>query len=92
MIVSFNCADTAKLYETGKSRRFANIRLVAERTLQQLDSAVTLDFLRSPPSNRLEALTGDRAGQYSIRINEQWRLCFVWSEKVPQGVEIVDYH
>jgi proteic killer suppression protein len=92
MIVSFNCSDTAKLFETGKSRRFANIRGVAERKLQQLDSAVTLDFLRSPPGNRLEALTGDRTGQYSIRINEQWRVCFVWSEKGPQGVEIVDYH
>jgi proteic killer suppression protein len=92
MIVSFNCSDTAKLFETGKSRRFANIRGVAERKLQQLDSAVTLEFLKSPPGNRLEALTGDRAGQYSIRINEQWRVCFVWSEKGPQGVEIVDYH
>jgi proteic killer suppression protein len=92
MIVSFNCSDTAKLFETGKSRRFANIRGVAERKLQQLDSAVTLEFLRSPPGNRLEVLTGDRAGQYSIRINEQWRVCFVWSEKGPQGVEIVDYH
>ena len=92
MIVSFNCSDTAKLFETGKSRRFANIRGVAERKLQQLDSAVTLEFLRSPPGNRLEALTGDRAGQYSIRINEQWRVCFAWSEKGPQGVEIVDYH
>jgi proteic killer suppression protein len=92
MIVSFKCSDTAKLFETGKSRRFANIRGVAERKLQQLDSAVTLEFLRSPPGNRLEALTGDRAGQYSIRINEQWRVCFVWSEKGPQGVEIVDYH
>jgi proteic killer suppression protein len=92
MIVSFKCSDTAKLFETGKSRRFANIRGVAERKLQQLDSAVTLEFLRSPPGNRLEALTGDRAGQYSIRINEQWRVCFVWSEKGPQEVEIVDYH
>jgi proteic killer suppression protein len=92
MIVSFKCSDTAKLFETGKSRRFANIRGVAERKLQQLDSAVTLEFLRSPPGNRLEPLTGDRVGQYSIRINEQWRVCFVWSEKGPQGVEIVDYH
>jgi len=92
MIVSFKCSDTAKLFETGKSRRFANIRGVAERKLQQLDSAVTLEFLRSPPGNRLEPLTGDRVGQYSIRINEEWRVCFVWSEKGPQGVEIVDYH
>jgi proteic killer suppression protein len=57
-----------------------------------MDSAVTLEFLRSPPGNWLEALTGDRAWQCSIRINEQWRVCFVWSEKGPQGVEIVDYH
>ena len=92
MIVSFKCSDTAKLFQTGKSRRFANIRGVAERKLQQLDSAVTLEFLGSPPGNRLEALTGDRAGQYSIRINDQWRVCFVWSEKGPQGVEIVYYH
>jgi proteic killer suppression protein len=92
MIVSFNCSDTAKLFETGKSRRFSNICGVAERKLQQMDSAVTLEFLRSPPGNWLEALTGDRAWQCSIRINEQWRVCFVWSEKGPQEVEIVDYH
>jgi proteic killer suppression protein len=60
--------------------------------LQQLDSAATLDFLRSPPGNRLEQLSGDRAGQHSIRINAQWRLCFVWAEKGPEQAEIVDYH
>ena len=92
MILSFNCEDTQRLYVTGKSRRFTNIRSVAERKLQQLDSAVTLEFLRSPPGNRLESLTGNRAGQHSIRVNEQWRVCFVWTEKGPEKVEIVDYH
>ena len=65
---------------------------VAERKLQQLDSAATLDFLRSPPGNRLEALSGDRAGRHSIRINSQFRLCFLWTEQGPKEVEITDYH
>lgn len=80
------------LFETGKSRRFSAIATVATRKLQQLDSAVTLDFLRAPPGNRLEALKGDREGQYSIRINDQWRVCFVWTAAGPADVEIVDYH
>ncbi len=92
MIQSFNCSDTQELYEQGKSRRFANIKAVAERKLQQLDSAATLEFLRSPPGNRLEALAGDRAGQHSIRVNDQWRVCFVWTNLGPANVEIVDYH
>ena len=92
MIRSFACTDTQRLYEGKKVARFANIASVAERKLQQLDSAATLDFLRSPPGNRLEALVGDRVGQHSIRINAQWRLCFVWTEKGPEHVEIVDYH
>lgn len=92
MIQSFACADTQALFETGKSRRFAPIKAVAERKLQQLDSAVTLEFLRSPPGNHLEVLRGERAGQYSIRINQQWRVCFVWTELGPAQVEIVDYH
>ena len=92
MIQSFRCTDTQAQYETGKSRRFANIRAVAERKLQMLDSAATLDFLRSPPGNRLEALGGDRLGQHSVRINDQWRLCFVWTAKGPEQLEIVDYH
>lgn len=92
MIQSFNCLDTQRLYEGKKCARFANISSVAERKLQQLDSAASLDFLRSPPGNRLEALSGDRAGQYSIRINAQWRLCFVWGDDGPGCVEIVDYH
>jgi proteic killer suppression protein len=65
---------------------------VAERKLQQLDSAITLEFLRSPPGNRLETLSKDRAGQHSIRINAQWRICFIWTDDGPEHVEIVDYH
>ncbi|HTY04469.1 MAG TPA: type II toxin-antitoxin system RelE/ParE family toxin [Rhodocyclaceae bacterium] len=92
MIRSFKCVDTEALFTTGKSRRFANIRSVAERKLTQLHAAATLDSLRAPPGNRLEALTGGRQGQHSIRINDQWRLCFVWSEEGVLDVEIVDYH
>ena len=92
MIRSFRCADTEALFATGKSRRFAHIRSVAERKLTQAHAAATLDSLRVPPGNRLEALSGDRQGQHSIRINDQWRLCFVWSEEGVLDVEIVDYH
>lgn len=92
MIRSFKCADTATLFSTGKSRRFANIKAVAERKLTQLHAAASLESLRAPPGNRLEALTGDRQGQHSIRINDQWRLCFVWSDDGPLDVEIIDYH
>lgn len=92
MIQSFKCADTQALYETGKSRRFANIKQVAERKLTQLAGAATMEFLRSPPGNQLESLAGDRAGQHSIRINQQWRVCFVWTADGPTEVEIVDYH
>lgn len=72
--------------------RFANIHAVAERKLTLLSAAVELKDLRSPPGNRLEALQGDRAGQHSIRINAQWRVCFVWTDDGPVDVEIVDYH
>jgi proteic killer suppression protein len=65
---------------------------VAERKLAQLEAAQTLDFLNSPPGNRLEKLSGDRQGQWSIRVNDQWRVCFVWTENCPRAVEIVDYH
>ena len=91
-ILSFNCAETQRLFCTGTTRRFANIQAVAERKLAQLDAAQTLDFLRSPPGNRLEMLTGNRKGQHSIRINDQWRLCFVWTDKGATNAEIVDYH
>lgn len=92
MIQSFRCSDTQKLFNTGRSARFSGIAGVATRKLAQLHAAVTLEFLRSPPGNRLEALKRDRAGQHSIRINDQWRLCFAWTEAGPSNVEIVDYH
>ena len=92
MIVSFSDQDTADLFEGKRVQRFANILLVAQRKLQQLDSAVTLDALRSPPGNRLEALQGNRGGQFSIRVNDQFRLCFVWARDGVHDVEIVDYH
>ncbi len=92
MIRSFRCRETQALFITGRSRRFAGIAMVATRKLQQLDAAATLDFLRSPPGNRLEALKHERAGQYSIRINDQWRVCFIWADTGPEQVEIVDYH
>lgn len=91
-IQTFLCSDTQDIFEGKHSRRFRNIASVAERKLQMLDSAVDLKDLRSPPGNRLEALSGDRAGQHSIRINDQWRICFVWTLTGPDRVEIVDYH
>lgn len=92
MIKSFKGDDTRELFETGKSARFGSILRVATRKLTQLQAAATLEFLRSPPGNRLETLKGDRAGQYSIRINDQWRICFRWTAAGPEDVEIVDYH
>ncbi|MCC5865698.1 MAG: type II toxin-antitoxin system RelE/ParE family toxin [Wenzhouxiangella sp.] len=92
MIRSFRCKDTQALFETGRSRAFSAILAVAERKLTQLHAAETLEFLRSPPGNRLEALKGDRAGQHSIRINSQYRVCFRWTSEGPEDVEIVDYH
>ncbi len=92
MIKGFRCPETRALFETGKSRNFSGIAGVAMRKLAQLHAAETLAFLASPPGNRLEPLGGDRAGQYSIRINAQYRLCFRWTEEGPCDIEIVDYH
>lgn len=92
MIVSFNCSETEFLFTTGKTRRWSAIQRVAERKLAQIDAAVTLEFLRSPPGNRLEKLSGNREGQHSIRINDQWRICFIWTAEGAANVEIVDYH
>ena len=92
MIQSFKCKDTLALYEGNNPRKFKAFASVAERKLSQLDAAQTLDFLKAPPGNHLEALKGDRKGQHSIRINSQWRICFVWSDVGPAEVEIVDYH
>jgi len=92
VIQSFGSAETRALFETGRSRRFAAIITVATRKLTQLDAAATLDFLRSPPGNRLESLKGDRKGQHSIRINDQWRICFRWTDAGPEEVDIIDYH
>lgn len=93
MIVSFRCAETLGIWNGERSRRLpADIQAGALRELRLLSAAKRLDDLRVPPGNRLEALHGDRAGQHSIRINEQWRICFRWSEGGPADVEIVDYH
>lgn len=93
MIKSFADVDTELLWQTGKSRRIpANIRSAALKKLAVLDSAEVLEDLTEPPGNRLDALALDRKGQHSIRINKQYRLCFVWTEPNAFEVEVVDYH
>ncbi len=92
MIRSYKCADTESLARGDPVRRFAAFARIARRKLRQLEVAGRLDDLRVPPGNRLEALKGDRQGQYSIRINNQWRVCFRWTAAGAEDVEIVDYH
>ena len=91
MIKSFKCKQTEKLYNGEFVKKFSGIERQAEKRLRILDAATTKQDLKALPSNRFEALEGDRKGQYSIRINMQWRICFTW-EDAPEDVEIVDYH
>jgi proteic killer suppression protein len=93
MIRSFKCRETERIWHGQSSRKFpGDIQDRALRKLRQLDAAATVEDLRNPPGNRLEALKGDRAGQMSIRINDQWRICFRWSKSAAYDVEIADYH
>lgn len=92
MITHFSCSDTEDLFNGKRVKRFVNIERVAMRKLQQIHAAMNLQFLRVPPANHLELLSGNRQGQYSIRINSQWRICFVWNNGNVSHVEIVDYH
>ncbi|QWT22263.1 type II toxin-antitoxin system RelE/ParE family toxin [Bacillus sp. NP157] len=92
MILSFTDKDTEALFHGHCPRRWIAFATVARRKLAQLNAAATLAFLACPPGNRLELLKGDRAGQYSIRINDQFRLCFRWVDGDVHAVEIVDYH
>lgn len=92
MIHSFACPETEALFQSQVVPRFRNIERVARRKLLQLHAATQLASLRVPPGNQLEALKGNRKGQHSIRINDQWRVCFIWREDGAHQVEIVDYH
>jgi len=92
VIQSFANRETERLFETGKSRRFDSIAAMAMRKLQVLDNTNRLGDLPQPAGNRLEALKGDRTGQYSIQINDRYRICFRWASDQPYDVEVVDYH
>jgi len=92
MIRTFRCRDTERLFDDRPVPRFGAIERVARRKLLLLHRAIRLDDLRTPPGNRLEALKGDRRGQHSVRINDQWRICFRWQAGHAHDVEIVDYH
>jgi proteic killer suppression protein len=92
VIRSFRCKETEKLFRRQQNRKFGNIGSVARRKLRMLDDAESLGDMAAVPGNRLEPLGGNRKGQHSIRINDQWRLCFIWREGAAESVEIVDYH
>jgi proteic killer suppression protein len=93
MLLGFRDTETARIWRGEKSRRLpSDIQNIALRKLRLLNGALDLNDLRVPPGNRLEALKSDRAGQHSIRINDQWRICFLWTAGGPTDVEIVDYH
>ena len=92
MIRTLRCKETEGIFRRQHSRKFANIALIARRKLRMLDAADRLEDLAAIPGNRLEAMKGSRRGQYSTRINDQWRVCFVWRARAAEDVEIIDYH
>ncbi len=92
MIKTFKCKNTEKLFDDDDVKKFRGISRAARLKLEILNAAISLNSLRVPPGNRLEQLKGDRKGQHSIRINNQWRICFVWKDENAFEVEIVDYH
>jgi len=93
VIESFACEETKKIFEGRRSKKLpSTIQQTARRKLIYMNQVEDLNDLRSPPANRLEALKGDRKGQYSIRINQQWRICFTWTDGAARQVEILDYH
>jgi proteic killer suppression protein len=93
MIQGFACKRTQRLFDAASCpAQWRSIKDVAERKLDMIDAAIMLSDLRAPPGNRLECLKGDRAGQHSIRVNDKWRVCFVWTDRGPDRVEITDYH
>lgn len=92
LVKSFSDKETAALFHSGHSRKFRSIERIALRKLDMINAAVNVETLKIPPGNRLEALKGNRQGQYSIRINDQWRICFKWEGQDAYDVEIVDYH
>ena len=92
MIKNFKCKETEKLFNDLNVSKFRSISRIARIKLEMLSAAVSLSSLRVPPGNRLEQLKGNRKGQYSIRVNNQWRICFIWKEENAHDVEIVDYH